>query len=88
MNKVGFALRIDDLPDKYKNKSSSAGVGGEILDPGPLENNMGLEVYDANIDTTFALYRPKNTGAAATEKAHCGLLGNMRRGICRGIRVC
>lgn len=58
VNKVGFALRIDDLPDGYKNKNLVLSWEANFWTR-PLKNNMGLEVYDAKIDTTFALYRPK-----------------------------
>lgn len=51
--KVGFGLKIDDLPKKYKLKE-------QVLDweqqfwKTPLEDN----VFDAAVDTTFALYKP------------------------------
>lgn len=51
--KVGFGLKINDLPGKYKLKE-------QVLDweqqfwKTPLEDN----VFDAAVDTTFALYKP------------------------------
>lgn len=51
--KVGLGLRIDDLPEKYKLKA-------QVLDweqqfwKTPLEDG----VFDAAVDTTFALYKP------------------------------
>jgi hypothetical protein len=57
--KVGFSLKIDDLPDHYKLKKAV------------LENERQYFVkqdsdmfYVANIDTTFALYRQGFTGGA------------------------
>lgn len=51
--KVGFALHIDDLPDCYENKNRV--VAWERLF---WENPVEPDVYEAEIDTTFALYRP------------------------------
>ncbi|MDE7438643.1 MAG: glycosyltransferase [Muribaculaceae bacterium] len=57
-SKVGFGLRIDDLPDHYPHKEKvinwESVFWEEEVEPG---------VYLAPIDTTFALYRPftKNT---------------------------
>lgn len=53
VHKVGFSLRIDDLPDHNKNKN-------EIIE---WESKFSLtekepNVFIAPIDTTFALYRP------------------------------
>lgn len=51
--KAGFGLRIDDLPDHYhlKNRvvSWESGLYGRQVEP---------DVFEADIDTTFALYRP------------------------------
>lgn len=51
--KAGFGLRIDDLPDHYHLKqrvvSWESGLYGREVEP---------EVFEADIDTTFALYRP------------------------------
>ncbi|CAH1662244.1 Glyco_trans_2-like domain-containing protein [Hyphomicrobiales bacterium] len=51
--KTGFGLRIDDLPDHYHLKqrvvSWESGLYGREIEP---------EVFEADIDTTFALYRP------------------------------
>lgn len=57
--KVGFALRIDDLPDCFKNKSSviqhEQKFWSTLVEKG---------LYRAPIDTTFALYRPFCGGPA------------------------
>lgn len=53
IDKVGFGLRIDDLPDHYPLAEAvrawEARFWTEEIEPG---------VYRADIDTTFALYRP------------------------------
>lgn len=57
--KVGFGLKIDDLPDHYNLKEQVIKWESEFWKK-PLEN----DVYDALIDTTFALYRPGAKGGA------------------------
>jgi hypothetical protein len=51
--KVGFGLKIDDLPTRYRHSAEVQGWEERYwrteIEPG---------VYDADIDTTFALYRP------------------------------
>ncbi len=52
--KIGFSLRIDNLPDSYAHKE-------KVID---LEKRyyarpVGKGLYRAPIDTTFALYRPR-----------------------------
>lgn len=53
VDKVGFGLRIDDLPDTYQFRDDvvdwEAQFWEEEVEPG---------VYRADLDTTFALYRP------------------------------
>ena len=51
--KVGCALKIDDLPDHYKHKQ-------EVIDWETQfwKKPIGKDVYNALIDTTFALYKP------------------------------
>ena len=51
--KVGFGIRIDDLPDCYKEKQQVIWWEKQHWDH-PIEDNLFL----ARIDTTFALYRP------------------------------
>jgi hypothetical protein len=57
VDKVGFGLRIDDLPERYRFRSEviawESQFWEEELEPG---------VYRADIDTTFALYRPSVRG--------------------------
>lgn len=57
--KVGFSLKIDDLPDHYKNKEK---VMSWELNFFNHKTPDGL--YKAPIDTTFALYRPWAKGGS------------------------
>ena len=58
--KVGFGLQIDDLPDHFINKEKVIGHESRFwtreVEPG---------IYKADIDTTFALYRPYCKGVAS-----------------------
>jgi O-antigen/teichoic acid export membrane protein len=56
LGKVGFGLRIDDLPD-YVDKTKV--IGWEKIHWDKPVNGV---LYDAPIDTTFALYRPRARG--------------------------
>jgi len=52
INKVGFGLRIDDIPDYYHRKSEVINWELKFWEQPVAEN-----LYKADIDTTFALYR-------------------------------
>jgi hypothetical protein len=52
--KAGFGLRIDDLPDHYPRKAEVVRWERQYFN-----KELAPGLYDANIDTTFALYRPK-----------------------------
>lgn len=56
--KVGFGIRIDDLPDSYLDKDNVINWESQFWNK---EVKPGL--YQAWIDTTFALYRPYCKGA-------------------------
>jgi hypothetical protein len=57
--KVGFGLRIDDLPDFFDHKEAV------LLNEGRFwKEPLGNGLYKAQIDTTFALYRPFCYGPA------------------------
>jgi len=64
LDKVGFSLKIDDLPDYYDRK-------GRVLEiETPFwQKKVGEDYYKAAIDTTFALYRP---GMAGTTNLNSG----------------
>ena len=51
--KVGFALKIDDIPDYFTLKDSVIAWEKQFW-----QNPISTEVYEAGIDTTFALYKP------------------------------
>ena len=51
--RVGCALRIDDIPDYYTNKKKVIEMESHFWD-----RPIGEDKYLADIDTTFALYRP------------------------------
>ena len=57
--KVGFSLKIDDLPDHYKNKDSVISWESQFF-----KNKTDDGLYRAHIDTTFALYRPWAKGGS------------------------
>lgn len=54
ITKVGFALKIDDIPDYYQHKS-------KVLEweRRHWENSVGENLYRNELDTTFALYPPR-----------------------------
>lgn len=54
VTKVGFSLRIDDIPDTNKNKSTVLKWESKFW-----ENKNACGDFIALTDTTFALYRPK-----------------------------
>ena len=54
INKVGTALRIDDIPDSYPRKQEA--IEWEKKLNWAIE--IDKDIYEAPIDTTFALYRP------------------------------
>lgn len=53
INKVGFGLQINDIPDYYQKKSEVINWEKKFWST-PISNNL----FKADIDTTFALYRP------------------------------
>ncbi len=57
--KVGFSLKIDNLPDSFSGKN-------EVIEweRKYFENKVEDILYKAPIDTTFALYRPRSKGGA------------------------
>lgn len=53
VTKVGFSLKIDDIPDTYSLKKNVIEWEKQFW-----KKSIGDGLYDASIDTTFALYRP------------------------------
>lgn len=63
--KVGLSLRIDDLPDHFANKNEVIKWESQYF-----KDEVDDQFYLANIDTTFALYRPFMTGGASRNKMY------------------
>jgi glycosyltransferase involved in cell wall biosynthesis len=65
IEKVGLGLKIDDLPDHYSRK-------GEVInwERQFWQNEVEKDLYDAYVETTFALYRPLAKGPAWECKAY------------------
>jgi hypothetical protein len=55
LQKVGFGLRIDDLPDHYTGKQSA--INHERGFWGCRRDVLGYQGHEVPIDTTFAMYR-------------------------------
>ncbi len=55
ITKVGFSLKIDDIPDSNPNKQKVIDWEQQFWKYKTKDEN-----YNASIDTTFALYRPKS----------------------------
>lgn len=56
INKVGAALRIDNIPDENRQKDDIMSWESRFWLP---EIGIESDVYNADVDTTFALYRPR-----------------------------
>jgi glycosyltransferase involved in cell wall biosynthesis len=54
--KVGFSLKLNDLPDSYKYKYDIIRLESFYWE---RKLNYRFPIYDAPVDTTFALYRPR-----------------------------
>ncbi|MDQ3535831.1 MAG: glycosyltransferase family 2 protein [Bacteroidota bacterium] len=57
IDKVGFGLKTDDLPDEYILKDKVQEHESQFWN-----HEVEKDVYEAMIDTTFALYRPRKKG--------------------------
>ncbi|MBA3705764.1 MAG: glycosyltransferase family 2 protein [Bacteroidetes bacterium] len=65
IEKIGFGLKIDDLPDHYSGKQEVIAWEKKFW-----EKEVEKDVFDAALDTTFALYRPYTNGAKWVQKAY------------------
>jgi hypothetical protein len=65
IEKIGVALKIDDIPDLYANKQEVLRIESQWW-----KKEVEKNVYDAPVDTTFALYRPFAEGDAEDCKAY------------------
>jgi hypothetical protein len=66
-DKVGFGLKIDDLPDSYVLKKEVVSWEKQYW-----EKEIASQIFDAKIDTTFALYRPGKAGGAELSALRTG----------------
>jgi hypothetical protein len=57
VDKVGFGLKLDDIPEIFKMKNEVIGHESQFW-----VNQIETNVYAAPVDTTFALYRPGKIG--------------------------
>jgi hypothetical protein len=57
IDKVGFGLKIDDLPDHYRSKQRVLAHEAQFW-----KKPIAKYLFDADVDTTFALYRPLARG--------------------------
>ena len=65
IEKIGFGLKIDDLPEHYENKKKVIEWESNFW-----KTEIIKDVYDAKVDTTFALYRPYTIGSLWVQKAY------------------
>jgi hypothetical protein len=65
IEKAGPALKIDDLSDRYAYKKDVIAAEKKYW-----EKEIEKDIYDAPVDTTFALYRPLAQGNAEECKAY------------------
>jgi hypothetical protein len=67
VGKVGFGLKIDDLPDHYPLKEKVIRWEKQFW-----ESEIRPGLYDAMIDTTFALYKPGEKGGVTVKSFRTG----------------
>ena len=64
IEKVGFGLLINDLPDSYEKKQEVISWENKYW-----KKTVEPDVYDAPLDTTFALYKPYTNGEIWVQNA-------------------
>lgn len=67
LSKVGFGLKLDDLPDHYKFKEQVLNWESQFW-----RSEIIPGVYSAPIDTTFAMYRPGSHNFVLAPAARTG----------------
>ena len=70
--KAGLAIAIDDLPDCYAQREDVAHWESDWW-----KNELEPDVYEADIDTTFALYRPNFKGGSGKTGRRIRVAGDM-----------
>lgn len=66
-DKIGFGLVINDLPNYYKLKEKVIKWETQFW-----QKEIKLDIYDAPIDTTFALYKPNVKGGSGLNAIRTG----------------
>lgn len=64
VDKIGLSININDLPDNYNKKSDVINHESQYW-----ENEFDKNLFDAYVDTTFALYRQNKFGPTGYIKA-------------------
>ncbi|MCL2062984.1 MAG: hypothetical protein FWG98_01235 [Candidatus Cloacimonetes bacterium] len=59
IDKVGPALKINDLPKTKYGKWVENWEKQFWADENIIVNSLGFKIYHSNLDTTFALYKPR-----------------------------
>lgn len=65
IEKIGFSLKIDDLPDYYIKKNDVISWEKKFW-----EIEVEKNIYNAPLDTTFALYKPYTNGFIWVQNAY------------------
>jgi hypothetical protein len=61
VHKVGFGLKIDDLPDTFRAKQKVINWESQFWQNQIYDQEMGVDLYPAAIDTTFAFCMPNGS---------------------------
>jgi len=64
IEKIGLGIKIDDLPEHYSERQKVLEWENKFW-----KKEIAKDVYEADVDTTFALYRPYTNGALWVQKA-------------------
>jgi glycosyltransferase involved in cell wall biosynthesis len=64
LNKIGLSIKINDLPDHFDKKEEV-----QKFESFHWRRKIDKNLFDADVDTTFALYRPNKFGPAGYIKA-------------------
>ena len=56
-SKIGFSLKIDDIPDSYYLKNEVIALEKKYYEK-ELKTNGSYRLYEANLDTTFSVFSP------------------------------
>ena len=71
VSKVGFGLRIDDLPEHYREKHDVLAWESHFW-----KHEIESGIFKADIDTTFAMYRASRDGPYTEQYINCFRTGS------------